>query len=241
MVLGGFNFLTNGDFSAGLAGWDYTNGFTSTSPCVGFEATSHPPTITVNNTTLTPSQSIEVQTSESVTGVWLYDIELPVGCHRVEVEIGGETYQSQYIEVVPSLKCRKDLIKIEWKSDCDFAAIPYSVLPTLTNFMYVEGGVSRTSLSKKSREQFTNGVGVFSTYYNHSVAKSEVRIGAYTEAIHEVLERAFEHKYLFIDGKRYLLDDDSNYTIASTGGGRFTARIDMIKGGTELITSDCCC
>lgn len=109
------------------------------------------------------------------------------------------------------------------------------------NELYLNGFIVRTSLDKKERIQFVNNDGSYSTIYDHSVTKSELRIGSYSIALHEVLERAFLHKDIYINDKRYYIDDSSIYTINSNNNGYFTARIELVEAGNEVVKVDCCC
>lgn len=131
-------------------------------------------------------------------------------------------------------------VKIQWKDKCMFKEIDYNNLPFM-NELYLNGFIVRTSLDKKERIQFVNNDGSYSTIYDHSVTKSELRIGSYSIALHEVLERAFLHKDIYINDKRYYIDDSSIYTINSNNNGYFTARIELVEAGNEVVKVDCCC
>ena len=68
--------------------------------------------------------------------------------------------------------------------------IDYNNLPFM-NELYLNGFIVPNIIRQKERIQFVNNDGSYNTIYDHSVTKSELRIGSYSIALHEVLERAF--------------------------------------------------
>lgn len=174
---------------------------------------------------------------------------LPQDTFKIHLIIGdslstSKTYLSQNIKLIDTNNINtcnlNKYVKIQWKDKCMFKEIDYNNLPFM-NELYLNGFIVRTSLDKKERIQFVNNDGSYSTIYDHSVTKSELRIGSYSIALHEVLERAFLHKDIYINDKRYYIDDSSIYTINSNNNGYFTARIELVEAGNEVVKVDCCC
>ena len=110
----------------------------------------------------------------------------------------------------------------------------------VVNDVYVNGYVKRISGDKKDRSVFTSSEGKLSMAYNFSVDKYNLKIVNYTENTHNFIERAILHSHFYINDERFVFDDSSNYDYGRSNSDRFTADINLIKDGSELIVIDCC-
>jgi len=132
------------------------------------------------------------------------------------------------------------LTKILWREACNlqngtvaYTSIEYS--------LYISGYAERLPLVTDERITFTEPGGRKRTIFNYSYAPVFLKVGVYDIDTHENLERAVESSYFAINDVEHQLDSGSTYAIASLNNGLFTARVDMIKVGTERILTDCCC
>lgn len=147
----------------------------------------------------------------------------------------------QLIDFNNTHQCNVDsYVKLNWSDTCYFKDIDYKNLP-FENEFYIRGFIIRKPLDKRERIQTTNPDGSLKTIFNHSYAKSELRIGPYGKDVHAILERAIEHSVFKIDDAIYYLDEGSSYTISAIGNGNFMARIELVESGSEVVKTACCC
>lgn len=132
------------------------------------------------------------------------------------------------------------LLKIQWSDTCKYNGIDYNNLP-YTNELYIRGYIKKLNSDKKERIMAVNTNGSYSTVYNHSIGKSEIRIGQYSFDIHNILSHAVEHSEFIVNDTKYYLDDASIYTTSDNNNGYYTARIELAESGTEVIKTSCCC
>ena len=71
-------------------------------------------------------------------------------------------------------------------------------------------------------------------------SKKEFSIGLYTESFFTTLQRAFLHSTIIIDNLYYKQDTDSKLT-KKPEGKKFSAKIELIEVGSEVVISKCCC
>ncbi len=242
MILGGVNILNNADFSSGLASWQYTDGFVNDASCVSFDIENAClPLIELNSVTQTPTSTSTVISDTSIITTWIYDLLFDSeGCFTISfTDCLGNEFESQTVQVLPLNHCRKDLLRLDWSNTCNFAQIPYSS-NDISYHLYLVGGITKVGLDKRAREQMYTSNGMSTTIYNHTIGRYELRLGAYTEAIHDILERSVEHSTFLINGEKYVLDDNSTYDLNAIGNGLYTARITLIKDGTSVVSGGCC-
>lgn len=156
----------------------------------------------------------------------------------------GLQYFSENIQLIDlnnTHQCNVDsYVKLNWSDTCLFKDIDYKNLP-FENEFYLRGFIQKQPLDKKERILFTQPDGSLKTIFNHSYAKVELRIGPYGKDVHSILERAIEHTVFKIDDVIYYMDEGSSYTVSAIGNGYFTARVELVEAGSEVIKSSCCC
>lgn len=163
-------------------------------------------------------------------------------CMRLKIISESEvTYYTNYFKLDIFGECAvAKQILITWTDDCRFGELDYANLP-FVNSLYVKGYVTRLPNATRERIQRINGDGTADTVYNSSYGKVQVGVGAYTADLHDILARAFEHKTVTINGESYTLDESSSYTTADLRNGLYSARIDLILVGKEVVKTLCCC
>ncbi len=163
-------------------------------------------------------------------------------CFRLRITSGFfDTHYSNYIKLDTFGQCKTNKqALITWTDDCYFKDLDYSHLP-FTNAWYLKGFVQDLPNANKERIQRINMDGTVDTVYNYSIGKAELRIGAYTKYVHRIMARALEHKTVTIDGEYYMLDEGSSYTTASLDNGLYTGRCELVRVGSEVVKSICCC
>jgi len=182
--------------------------------------------IQINNNDLPQSGTFQIILTESITTLM------------------GLQYFSQFLKLIDihaSKECDlRRLIKITWWADFFFRDIDYGNLP-YKNELFLYGYVKKAPLDKKERILFGQPDGSYKQIYNHSVGKSELQLSAYSKTLMQVLERAFEHIYFTLDDAFYNNDDGSVLITKSLDNGKYTARIELIESGTEVITTNSYC
>lgn len=152
----------------------------------------------------------------------------------------SNTWTSITYETIDGTNCtNRNLMRLVWTSDCKFADIDYLNLP-FENDIYVKGYSTSQPLDNKERVINTLSSGELEMIYNYSLEKKEFTFGVYTESFYRTLQRAFEHKTITIDGVQYKQDSDSVLT-KKPEGQKYSARIELVEVGTEVISSNCCC
>lgn len=152
----------------------------------------------------------------------------------------SNTWTSITYETIDGTDCtNRNLMRLVWTSDCKFADIDYLNLP-FENDIYVKGYSTSQPLDNKERVINTLSTGELEMIYNYSLEKKEFTFGVYTESFYRTLQRAFEHKTITIDGVQYKQDTDSVLT-KKPEGQKYSARIELVEVGTEVIITNCCC
>lgn len=152
----------------------------------------------------------------------------------------SNTWTSIIYETIDGTNCtNRNLMRLVWTSDCKFADIDYLNLP-FENDIYVKGYSTSQPLDNKERVINTLSSGELEMIYNYSLEKKEFTFGVYTESFYRTLQRAFEHKTITIDGVQYKQDSDSVLT-KKPEGQKYSARIELVESGSEVIITNCCC
>lgn len=122
----------------------------------------------------------------------------------------SNTWTSIIYETIDGTNCKtRNLMRLTWGSDCQFADIDYKNLPFI-NDIYVKGWHISQPIENKERVINTLSSGELEMVYNYSVEKKEFNFGVYTEFFYKTLQRAFEHKTITINGLSYKQDNDSS-------------------------------
>ena len=151
----------------------------------------------------------------------------------------GNVFNSIMYETIDGTNCTtRNLLRLKWWSDCAFSNIDYANLP-FVNDVYIKGYSVSQPIDNRERVVNTLSSGEIAMIYNYSLEKTEFNIGLYTSVFFRTLQRAFEHKTITIDGETYKQDSDSVLT-KKPEGNKYSAKIDLIESGSEVITSKCC-
>ncbi len=152
----------------------------------------------------------------------------------------ANTWTSITYETIDGTNCLiRNLMRLKWWSDCAFSSIDYAGLPFI-NDIYVKGYSVSQPLENKERVVNTLSTGEIELIYNYSIEKTEFNIGVYTANFFKTLQRAFEHKYITINGDYYKQDTDSILT-KKPEGNKYSAKIELAESGSAVISSKCCC
>ena len=152
----------------------------------------------------------------------------------------SNTWISITYETIDGTNCLiRNLIRFTWTSDCLFSEIDYANLP-FTNDVYIKGYSVSQPFESKDRVINTLSTGALELIYDYSIEKTEFNIGIYTANFFKTLQRAFLHKTITLNGVSYKLDSDSKLT-KKPEGFKYSAKIDLVESGTEVIVSKCCC
>jgi len=152
----------------------------------------------------------------------------------------SNTVETITYETIDGTSCViRNLLRLKWWSDCAFASLDYTGLP-FVNDVYVKGYSVSQPLDNKERVMNVLSTGELEMVYNYSLEKVEFTLGIYTANFYKTLQRAFEHKYITIDGTYYKQDTDSKLT-KKPEGDKYSAKIELAESGSAVISSKCCC
>jgi len=84
-----------------------------------------------------------------------------------------------------------------------------------------------------------NSSGAKVSIYKNTQASYELRLHPYLEDTQNTIERIFEHTYVSINNEEYNAIDV--FQVTEIDLGVYTGRVDLLKKGTEIISSICCC
>lgn len=169
------------------------------------------------------------------------DVDFTSKCFQIKLKDcdDNEFVSNIFNSVDPNnLSCGFKKIRLTWYNKCSFAGNEYPL--GVMNDVYVNGFVKRTPGDKKSRTVFTSTEGKVSLAYNYSVDKYTLKIVNYTENTHNFIERAILHSNFYINDVKYTINESSSYDYGRSNSDRFTADVNLIKDGSELIVIDCC-
>jgi hypothetical protein len=155
-------------------------------------------------------------------------------------DTANNTFESIIYETISGESClHSNLMRFKWNNDCNFANLDYVNLP-FTNDVYIKGYYTSQPYESKERVINTLSNGETSLVFDYSVEKKEFSIGLYTESFFTTLQRAFLHSTIIIDNLYYKQDTDSKLT-KKPEGKKFSAKIELIEVGSEVVISKCCC
>lgn len=155
-------------------------------------------------------------------------------------DTANNTFESIIYETISGESClHSNLMRFKWTNDCNFANLDYVNLP-FTNDVYIKGYYTSQPYDSKERVINTLSNGETSLVFDYSVEKKEFSIGLYTESFFTTLQRAFLHSTIIIDNLYYKQDTDSKLT-KKPEGKKFSAKIELIEVGSEVVISKCCC
>jgi len=156
------------------------------------------------------------------------------------IDTASNTFESIIYETISGESClHSNLMRFKWTNDCNFANLDYVNLP-FTNDVYIKGYYTSQPYDSKERVINTLSNGETSLVFDYSVEKKEFSIGLYTESFFTTLQRAFLHSTIIIDNLYYKQDTDSKLT-KKPEGKKFSAKIELIEVGSEVVISKCCC
>lgn len=156
------------------------------------------------------------------------------------IDTASNTFESIIYETISGESClHSNLMRFKWTNDCNFANLDYVNLP-FTNDVYIKGYYTSQPYDSKERVINTLSNGETSLVFDYSVEKKEFSIGLYTESFFTTLQRAFLHSTIIIDNLYYRQDTDSKLT-KKPEGKKFSAKIELIEVGSEVVISKCCC
>ena len=144
---------------------------------------------------------------------------------------------SRWYEIKESTDCN-GLIKINWTNNCLFKEVDYKNLP-FDNELLLTGVKIKQPLELHDNVDTINSSGAKVSIYKNTQASYEVRLHPYLEDTQNTIERIFEHKTVLINDEEY--NAIEVYQTTEIDLGIYTGRIDLLKKGTEIISSSCCC
>ena len=146
-------------------------------------------------------------------------------------------FYSRWYEIKESTDCN-GLIKINWTNNCLFKEVDYKNLP-FDNELLLTGVKIKQPLELHDNVDTINSSGAKVSIYKNTQASYEVRLHPYLEDTQNTIERIFEHKTVLINDEEY--NAIEVYQTTEIDLGIYTGRIDLLKKGTEIISSSCCC
>ena len=182
----------------------------------------------------------EISDYEENTLVTINKDDLQDAIQLILTDTSDNTYTSNFFQMIDvnSLQC-KNLIKFEWTNNCEFGGIDYANLQ-FTNELYLNAYLADVDLRVSDSVFFKNQKGKEINVYELSTQQYELKIALYTNVMHNILQRAFMHSFVAIDNDEYYRSEASKYTKANIENGFYTARIQLTKEGTEIVSTLCC-
>jgi len=130
------------------------------------------------------------------------------------------------------------LIKVNWTNNCKFSEVDYKNLP-FDNELLLTGVKIKQALELHDNVDSINASGAKISIYKNTQASYELRLHPYLEDTQNTIERIFEHTYVSINNEEYNAIDV--FQVTEIDLGVYTGRVDLLKKGTEIISSICCC
>jgi len=130
------------------------------------------------------------------------------------------------------------LIKVNWTNNCKFSEVDYKNLP-FDNELLLTGVKIKQPLELHDNVDTINSSGAKVSIYKNTQASYELRLHPYLEDTQNTIERIFEHTYVSINNEEYNAIDV--FQVTEIDLGVYTGRVDLLKKGTEIISSICCC
>lgn len=146
-------------------------------------------------------------------------------------------FYSRWYEIKEQSDCN-GLIKVNWTNNCLFKEVDYKNLP-FDNELLLTGVKIKQPLELHDNVDTINSSGAKVSIYKNTQASYEVRLHPYLEDTQNTIERIFEHKTVLINDEEY--NAIEVYQTTEIDLGVYTGRIDLLKKGTEVISSSCCC
>jgi len=146
-------------------------------------------------------------------------------------------FYSRWYEIKESTDCN-GLIKVNWTNNCKFSEVDYKNLP-FDNELLLTGVKIKQALELHDNVDSINASGAKVSIYKNTQASYELRLHPYLEDTQNTIERIFEHTYVSINNEEYNAIDV--FQVTEIDLGVYTGRVDLLKKGTEIISSICCC
>lgn len=130
------------------------------------------------------------------------------------------------------------LIKVSWTNNCKFSEVDYKNLP-FDNELLLTGVKIKLPLEMHDNVDNITASGAKISIYKNTQASYELRLHPYLEDTQNTIERIFEHTEVLINDEEY--NALEVYQTTEIDLGIYTGRVDLLKKGTEIISSICCC
>lgn len=172
------------------------------------------------------NQNILVELLESLPNIFQFKF----------TDSNDNVFYSRWYEIKESTDCN-GLIKINWTNNCLFKEVDYKNLP-FDNELLLTGVKIKQPLELHDNVDTINSSGAKVSIYKNTQASYEVRFHPFLEDTQNIIERIFEHKTVLINDEEY--NAIEVYQTTEIDLGIYTGRIDLLKKGTEIISSSCC-
>ena len=146
-------------------------------------------------------------------------------------------FYSRWYSVKEADEC-SGLIKVNWTNNCKFSEVDYKNLP-FDNELLLTGVKIKQALELHDNVDSINASGAKISIYKNTQASYELRLHPYLEDTQNTIERIFEHTEVLINNEEYNAIDV--FQVTEIDLGVYTGRVDLLKKGTEIISSICCC
>ena len=173
------------------------------------------------------NQNILVELLESLPNIFQFKF----------TDSNDNVFYSRWYEIKESSDCN-GLIKVNWTNNCLFKEVDYKNLP-FDNELLLTGVKIKQPLELHDNVDTINSSGAKVSIYKNTQASYEVRFHPFLEDTQNTIERIFEHKTVLINDEEY--NAIEVYQTTEIDLGIYTGRIDLLKKGTEIISSSCCC
>lgn len=151
----------------------------------------------------------------------------------------GNVFMSNMFNLIEVNNNCLELIRVTWYNNCVFDVVDYKSLP-FENEFYIKAYLVSTDINETNSIYYKNSKGKEFNIFGISAEQYELRIAPYTKVLHTIMARAMMHQNIMIDGERYYKNESSKYTKANIENGFYTARIQLTKEGTEIVSTLCC-
>lgn len=175
----------------------------------------------------------------------LIQLPAPASCLNkvVVTDTDGNQFESVWIrslDMITMSQCsRNQLLKLNWFDTCTLDNVDYANLPFI-NEVYLYGSIKEVNNIDKERVRFTSPTGAIEPVFSHSLDSETITIANYSNTLHRLIAKIFNHKYFYVNDERGKMDS-GKYEIIKLQDGNATGEVEFILDGSELVNSSCCC